>query len=281
MPTRFRALVLAAGVGSRLRPLSNVLPKCLMPINGKPLLGYWLRMLCEAGVDEIIVNLHHHADLVEHFISRSPYASIVSAVRETRLLGTGGTLLRHRKRLEGGPVLFVHGDNLSLFDPQRFLGAHLERPSEADLTMMTFETDSPRTCGIVECDDRGLVTRFHEKVDHPPGTLANAAVYLVESSVFDFLESTGKEVIDFSIDVVPHFLGRISTFHNDIYHRDIGNLDSLLRAQFEYPLAAARSPEGRGQEDPWFGLFEGRGADIASSFLQNLERAITTSHHSE
>jgi mannose-1-phosphate guanylyltransferase len=106
--------------------------------------------------------------------------------------------------------------------------------------MMTFRTDQPSACGIVELDTDGVVRAFHEKVENPPGNLANGAVYVLGPEVVDYIASLGKEVIDFSTEVLPHYMGRINTFLNNIYHRDIGNLDSLALAQVEYPRAAAR-----------------------------------------
>ncbi len=105
---------------------------------------------------------------------------------------------------------------------------------------MTFYTDAPETCDIVDLDERGAVRTFHEKVANPPGNLANAAVYILAPAVMDFIAGLGKEVIDFSMEVLPHFLGRINTFHNGIYHRDIGTIESLMIAQSEYPAAIAK-----------------------------------------
>jgi mannose-1-phosphate guanylyltransferase len=78
------------------------------------------------------------------------------------------------------------------------------------------------------------VIRFHEKVTNPPGTRANAAVYIMEPDVVDFIASLGKAFVDLSTEVIPRFLGRITTFHNTDYHRDIGTCDSLRRAEAEY-----------------------------------------------
>src|SRR5437588_2225744 len=149
MAAGLKALLAAAGTGTRLRPLTDVLPKCLMPINGRPLLGIGLDMLSEAGASEIIVNLHHHAGLVRDYVARTPYASLVTLAHEETLLGTAGTLMRHRDRLRGGTIFFAHGDNLAAFDMTRFLDAHRARPPEALMTMMTFVTDTPELCGIV------------------------------------------------------------------------------------------------------------------------------------
>lgn len=230
-----KALLLAAGLGTRLRPLTDTVPKCLIPIHGKPLLGYWLEMLTKAGVGPLLVNLHHLHEQVDDFIRSSPYAGLVETVREAELLGTGGTVLRNRWFFRGEAFMLVHADNLSRFDVGAFLARHRQRPPGCEITMMTFETDAPRTCGIVELDSRGVVTAFHEKVQDPPGRLANGAVYILEPSVFSFLETLGKPVIDFSTEVIPHFLNRICTFRNDWYHRDIGNLESYCLAEDTFP----------------------------------------------
>ena len=229
-----RALVLAAGLGTRLRPLTETLPKCLVPIHGVPLLEYWLTLLLSRGIERVLVNTGYLAEQVRVHVARSRWRDGVDLVHETDLLGTGGTVLSNRAFFGGGPFLDAHGDNLSRFDPAAFIARHRARPAGCDITMMTFDTDSPRSCGIVEQDERGVVTAFHEKVENPPGTRANGAVYLFEPSVLDFLAALNKPVIDLSTEVLPAFLGRICTFHNADYHRDIGTLDSLRRAEEEF-----------------------------------------------
>jgi dTDP-glucose pyrophosphorylase len=109
--------------------------------------------------------------------------------------------------------------------------------------MMTFPSDTPESCGIVELDDRGIVRAFYEKVSNHPGRLANGAVYILEPSVLEFLQNLKKEMIDFSTEVLPHYLGRIATFYNDVYHRDIGNLASYEAALKEF--SAKIQGEGR------------------------------------
>lgn len=249
-----KVVLVAAGIGSRLQPLTGSLPKCMVPVGGQPLLGIWLKMLCDAGFTDIVVNLHHHADFVREYIQRCPFAPFVTTVYEEKLLGTGGTLLRNRALLADRPLLFAHADNLTCFDPAGFVAAHNERPPEAVMTMMTFDTESPEQCGIVELDASRVVTAFHEKVANPPGRLANAAVFVLEPTVLEFLETVprDRQTIDFSVDVLPHFLGRIFAYHNGTYHRDIGSIPSLLEAQFDYPLGrgAIAPPAG----DAWYGL---------------------------
>jgi mannose-1-phosphate guanylyltransferase len=270
MAPPFKALLLCAGTGTRLRPLTDVLPKCLMPINGRPLLGLWLERLLSAGATSISINLHHHAGLVRDYVQRSPYGPFVNFFEEEELLGTGGTLLQLRERLAGGPFLVAHADNLTVFDPAQFLATHLARPIHCVLTMMTFVTETPKTCGIVEIGDKGVVVGFHEKVADPPGNLANAAAYIADDAIFPFLKKIGRTKIDLSTEIIPQLLGRMIAFHNDRYHRDIGTPKSLMQAQLEYPLV---HPDGgaKAGEDPWYGLMRSDNHRLTQDFLRAVE----------
>ena len=227
---------MSAGLGTRLRPVTDHVPKCLVPIGDRPLMEYWLQLLVGGGVKPILVNTHYLASQVVEYVRGSPYASDVVTTSEKTLLGTAGTLLRNREFFADEPIMLIHGDNLSLFDLRAFQDTYVWRPQGVEITMMTFTAPNPETCGIVEVDDKGIVRAFHEKVANPPGNVANAAVYIVSPQIFYFLEALGKEVIDFSTEVLPNYLGRINTFHNDVYHRDIGVPESLMAAQQEYPI---------------------------------------------
>jgi len=231
-----KALLLAAGRGVRLRPASDKLPKCLMPICGVPLIDYWLSSLKFAGINSILINLHYKADMVRKYLQGRYVDMDITRVYEPELLNTGGTLLGNRTFFTGDRIMLIHADNLCLADLTRFIESHEHRPEGAVITMMTYVTDTPESCGIILTDERGMVREFHEKVARPPGNKANAAVYILESEVMNFLGSLGKVKIDFSREVIPAYIGRIFTYHNDIYHRDIGTTDALEKAQNFEPL---------------------------------------------
>ncbi|MDR3517471.1 MAG: nucleotidyltransferase family protein [Azospirillaceae bacterium] len=230
-----KALLLAAGLGTRLRPLTETVPKCLAPVQGRPLLGYWFDLLFVAGITRARVNTHYLADAVRAFVASSPWHDRVSLVHEERLLGTGGTILAQRAFLDEGPFLVAHADNLTRFDVRAFVRRHQQRPAGVLITMMTFDSDTPQSCGIVAETGDGIVTGFFEKVSDPPGNRANAAVYIFEPAVIAALAALGKPVIDLSTEIIPHFLGRICTYHNADYHRDIGTIESLDQAQRDFP----------------------------------------------
>jgi mannose-1-phosphate guanylyltransferase len=227
-----RALLLAAGLGTRLQPITRSLPKCLVPIRGRPLMDYWFDRLFASGlVERALVNTHYLARQVEEHVAKSPWAERIDLVYEAELLGTAGTIKANRDYFGNDSFMVAHADNLTTFNVAHFIEAHAARPPSCAMTMLTFRTDDPRSCGIVEVDAAGVVKGFHEKVDNPPGDLANAAVYLLAPEVADFIAGFDKRVIDLSTEVIPHFVGRILVVVDGGYHRDIGTIESLRRAE--------------------------------------------------
>ena len=105
-----RAILLAAGIGSRLRPLTNNIPKCLMPIKGQPLLGVWLGHLSQANIGPFLINTHYLADQVESFIEASNYKNQVTLVNEPNLEGTAGTLIKNINFFEKDHIYKINGE---------------------------------------------------------------------------------------------------------------------------------------------------------------------------
>jgi len=218
-----KAILLAAGLGTRLRPLTNTIPKCLVPIHGQPLLGIWLERLTKAGIDSFLINTHYLAEQVEQFVTASPYRNQVTLVHEPTLLGTAGTLMANLDFFQGEDGLLIHADNYCLADFKQFIEAHRQRPPQCLMTVMAFRTPTPSTCGILEVDDQGVVVGFHEKVANPPGDLASGAIYLLSS---DFLAQAAKElrlVTDFSTQVMPGLRGQIFTYETADPFIDVGS----------------------------------------------------------
>jgi mannose-1-phosphate guanylyltransferase len=229
-----RALLLAAGIGTRLRPLTNTTPKCLVRVHDRPLLDYWLDLVFEGGVERALLNTHWLAEQVRAHVENSPWRSRIDLVHEDDLLGTGGTVLANRQWFGGKPFLVAHADNLTDFDVAGLIAAHNNRPAGCIMTMLAFRTDDPRSCGILELDSQNRVLAFHEKVENPPGNLANGAVYIFEPEVIDDIARLGRSVVDLSTEIIPNYLGRILSVETSGYHRDIGNPESLRRAHSEF-----------------------------------------------
>jgi len=206
-----------------------------MPIHGRPLLDYWIHLLVYSGIEKIWINLHHHHDIVRQWVNSHKYRDKIVLDYEPELLGSGGTLLKAETFVGDQQVMLIHGDNLSLLNICEFVKSHSKRPTDTEITMMTFKSPTPQDCGIVELGENQVVQAFHEKVRNPPGNLANGAVYILEPSIIHFLKTFGREAIDFSTEVIPHYIRKIYSYQNTLYHRDIGNFESLLSAQIEFP----------------------------------------------
>ena len=226
-----KAMLLAAGEGTRLRPYTENWPKCLMPIKKIPLLEYWLTILNRNGIEDILINTCYLSDVVNSFLDRPHFNQQISTVYEHKLLGTAATIRQNAEYFRNDTAFIAHADNWCCCDFENFFFYHHnERPSGTLMTMMTFETEQPQSCGIVQTSSQGVVTGFYEKVKNPPGNLANAAVYLVEPEVINWI-ANNENITDFSKDVLPHFLGKIATWKNTAIHRDIGTIEMLKRAQ--------------------------------------------------
>ena len=225
-----RALLLAAGLGTRLRPITDKIPKCLVYIKGKPLLQIWLERLTQVGIGPFLINTHYLAEQVEAFIEASPFRDQVTLVNELELQGTARTLIANLDFFQGQDGLLIHADNYCLADFTAFQQAHRNRPPECLLTMMTFRTDDPSSCGIVELDERGVVIGFHEKVAKPPGNIANGAVYILSAELLKRLATDLHTAKDFSTEVLNRFVGRIYSYETNEVFLDVGTPETYEQA---------------------------------------------------
>lgn len=230
-----RAILLAAGFGTRLRPLTDTIPKCLVPIKGQPLLDIWLRDLTKAGIGPFLVNTHYLVEKVADYIRASAYADQVTLVHEPKLLGTAGTLIANLDFFSGQDGLLIHADNYCFADFKAFVTAHQNRPSGCLMTMMTFRTDSPSSCGIVELSEQGVVIGFHEKVSSPPGNLANGAVYILSTALLQAIGSQFRTATDFSTQVLLPLVGQIYTYETNAVFLDIGTPEAYRKANLCSP----------------------------------------------
>lgn len=241
-----KAVLLAAGLGTRLKPITDNIPKCLVPINGKPLLHYWIAMLqYDPHIEEIFINLHYKSDMVEEYLAHAwPNNSKIKTLYEEKLLGTAGTIKQNYSLLRGEHCFVVHADNFSQFNFCEFKKHHFSALNEAEITMMLFETDQPQQCGIVVINDQGTVVSMHEKEPNPPGNLANGAVYLFKPDVIEKIYL--KNWHDISNQVIPAYLGKISSWKNTVYHRDIGTIESYNRANADAKVLSLLADNDKG-----------------------------------
>ncbi len=249
--TKIKAVILAAGLGTRLRPLTDRMPKCLVPLGprdaARPLLDFWLDLLGDAGVREILVNTHVFRDqMVEYFTSRASGGcrDLVEA-HEPTLLGSAGTIMANGTFADDAThIIIIYADNLSDINLSTMLAFH---KSHADpVTMLLFRTTKPSQCGISELDAEKRIVSFVEKPSKPVSNLANAGVYIFDAKAYREVGAMGA--FDLGHDVLPRFVGRMRGWEWSGYHRDIGTLDAYERALHDaHGLLSARGADVHGR----------------------------------
>jgi mannose-1-phosphate guanylyltransferase len=230
-----KAFLLAAGLGTRLRPLTESVPKCLVPIAGRPLLSYWLELLARHGVTDVLVNLHHLPEHVREFAAQPVHPVRFTLTFEPELLGSAGTVAANWGFVVGEESFIIgYADNLTNADLTALLGFHAAH--DAPLTMGLFRAEDPCACGIADVDERGVVTSFEEKPECPRSDLANAGLYAARPSLRSFLPE--RVPADIGKDLLPGLVGLMRGVEVDGYVRDIGTWDSYRKA--EEDVAAGR-----------------------------------------
>jgi mannose-1-phosphate guanylyltransferase len=227
-----KAFLLAAGLGTRLRPITDTTPKCLVEIGGRSLLDIWLDALAKAGVHEVLVNTHHLAAEVEAHVAGRTTTPAVRLSHEPVLLGSAGALRANRDFVADEDMfLVINADNLTDFDLGVLVDAH--RAGGAIATLSVFEAARPSECGIVELSADGLVVGFVEKPANPPGNLANAGMYAFHPRVID--EIPNSLPCDIGFDLLPRLVGRARAVAlDDCYFLDIGTPAALEHARAEW-----------------------------------------------
>ena len=223
------AILLAGGFGKRLRPITNNIPKCLVEVRGKPLLEHWLIKLKELNCNSVLINSHYLADQVQKFLDNFESSLNIKLTYEKELLGTAGTLIDNLDFFNDDEGLLIHADNFTKNNLRSLVNSHKSRPKKALLTMLTFNTEKPKQCGIVETNEEGMVSGFYEKSDEFHGYKANGALYMFDRKFLSWVSKNHKKANDFSLDILPNLIGKIYTHHiNDLYV-DIGTPESLFR----------------------------------------------------
>ena len=140
-----KAFLLSAGEGTRLRPLTNKIPKCLIPVNNKPLLHYWLKLCEKYGIEEALINLHHLSSQIEEFLENNHYKVKIKKVYEKKLLGSAGTIAANRDFVQGEEAFFIfYTDNLTNMNFKKMWEFH--KTHQGMFTMCLFRTDFPQGC---------------------------------------------------------------------------------------------------------------------------------------
>jgi mannose-1-phosphate guanylyltransferase len=236
-----KAFLLGAGLGTRLRPLTDHTPKCLVPINGKPLLEIWLNLCEQYGIQDVLINTHHLAPMVEAWASAQTSRTRIQLSYEESLLGSAGTVAANRDFIGKASDFYVfYADNLISVDLEALRSFHFRH--DEILTLGLFHSPQPRQCGIVTLDSAQRVVTFEEKPAQPKSDLANAGVFIARRELLEFLPSGGFS--DFGKNILPNLVGRMRGYVLKGYLLDIGTLENYQRAQLEWPLVRGHPSSG-------------------------------------
>jgi mannose-1-phosphate guanylyltransferase len=265
-----RAMILAAGLGTRLRPITYEMPKPMVPVLNRPVMEHIVRLLSRHGFTETIANLHWFPELIEaHFGNGSELGVELSYSFEEQLLGTSGGV-RNAAGFLGDSFLVISGDALTDIDltaMRRFHESH-----DGIATLATRRVDDTSQFGVVITGGDGRVQGFQEKPDPAEALsdLANCGIYMFRSEIFDFFPSSGTSVAagagdppgfaDWAMDVFPRLLEGDVPFYSheiDAYWNDIGNLEELRESTVD-ALTGAVHVEREGE------LLDGFRSGVAS-----------------
>ena len=229
-----RAMVLAAGMGERMRPLTDWLAKPLLPVANCPVMGYVLRHLGRHGFTEVVANVHYRPEeIVDHFGAGSEYGVDLSFSYEEELLGSAGGVSRCREFLGDETFLVTGADDVTTMDLTALLAAHRRAGALASIGLVEVEQTSEY--GIVVTDEAGRIERFVEKPKgKAPSRTANTQIYLFEPKIFDFIPP--DQAYDFGFNAFPAMVEAGVPFYGfqlPGYWRDIGNVGSYLEAQVD------------------------------------------------
>lgn len=237
-----KALLMAAGKGTRLKPYTDTLPKCMIDIHGSPLLRIWLELLARHGVTEVLINTHHHAAIVDRFLNtyQTETELIINTVFEPQLLGSAGTLWCNRHWVSGQhPFIIAYADNLTNADLTQMVRFHNQAPEkEIVLTMGLFHAPTPSECGIVTLASNHRVIDFEEKPQAPRSDLANGGIYIANPEIFDYFPAQiadDARIFDLGHHLLPRLISRMYGYVIPGYLRDIGNPQAYQQALAEWP----------------------------------------------
>jgi mannose-1-phosphate guanylyltransferase len=230
-----KAMLLAAGLGTRLRPLTYELPKPMVPILGRPVMEHILRLMARHGFDDVIANLHYFPDLIRNrFGDGSSYGMRLVYSHEPELMGTAGGVRNVRDHFGGETFLVISGDALTDIDLTALWKTHKEKGGIATLALK--RVDDPSQLGVVIVGDDGRIQGFQEKPDPAEALsdLGNCGIYVFEPEIFDYFPE--RAFVDWAMDVFPRLLEEDVSFfghHFPEYWNDVGSLDEYRQGNFD------------------------------------------------
>jgi mannose-1-phosphate guanylyltransferase len=259
-----KAMLLAAGLGTRLRPLTYELPKPMVPILGRPVMEHILRLMARHGFDDVIANLHYFPDLIrDRFGDGSAYGVRLVYSYEPELMGTAGGVRNVRDHFGDETFLIISGDALTDIDLTALWRTHKEQGGIATLALK--RVDDTSQFGVVIVGDDGRIQGFQEKPQPAEAlsNLGNCGIYVFEPEIFDHFPE--REFVDWAMDVFPKLLERDVSFYGHEfpqYWNDVGSLEEYRQGNFDALTGAVHVDMGELSGSN--GLRLARGAELAA-----------------
>jgi mannose-1-phosphate guanylyltransferase/phosphomannomutase len=228
-----RAMVMAAGAGTRLRPLTNELPKPMVPIVNRPVLQYTIENLKRHGITDIVLNLHNHPDVIKnYFKDGGAWGVKIEYSYEPELLGTAGGVKKVEAFLKQGTFLVMSGDGLSSVNLKNLLQFHISKKALGTIGLTPVDTRFDY--GVTLTHKSGRITRFIEKPKWSDvfSNQVNTGIYVFESEALAFIPK--GRIYDFGHELWPLLLKKkkpIFGYAIKDYWCDVGNLNEYRRAQ--------------------------------------------------
>lgn len=239
-----QAVLLSAGLGTRLKPLTDRLPKVMVPIAGTPLLEHHVRRLAAARVEEVFINLFHKKEVItDHFGDGSRFGVSIRYAEMDQLYDPPVMLSKYLRQHLTDRFLVVYGDVFSLLDYRRFTAFHVKNGAVASLVV--HESSHPEDSDLIEVTSRGRVRKFWMKphATTPPTRLSSTGCHLFEPEIFDYLPET-EAIVDRNFRDVflrLHEQGlALAAYETDDYMKDIGTLERLKEVEALYPSLVAQ-----------------------------------------
>lgn len=230
-----RAIIIAGGLGTRLRPLTYNVPKPIVPLANKPFVFHQIELLKKFGIKEIILNLHYLSDSIKNIFDDGKKLGVkVYYSIEEHPLGTAGAVKNAEEFFEEGPMLVFNGDILTDMNLEKAISFHNKKKAKVTLTLT--EVEDPTPYGLVITDSDGRVLEFREKPawEQVTAHTINAGIYIVDPSIFKLVPK-GKE-FSFERQLYPMLLEQgepIYGYVTDAYWMDIGNPEKYLQAHHD------------------------------------------------
>ncbi|MBQ2611592.1 NDP-sugar synthase [bacterium] len=231
-----KAMIMAAGVGSRLDPLTKDTPKPLVPILNRPVMDILLNSLSKIGINSVIANTYYLADKIIDRYKNNNFGIDFNYIKESTLSGTAGGLKKCQYFFNKGETFIVlSGDGLSNADIKKGIDIHLKSDAIATIGIKSVDYNQVSNFGVVVTDKFGYITEFQEKpsLKEAKSNFINTGIYIFNYKIFDYIPE--NTFFDFAKDVFPKLLCNhsINTFIIDEYWSDIGTLQQYSQSTLD------------------------------------------------